>query len=81
MVIFLVSAKLQWHSVLYHHCTKLAIGESSIEFVKLKFIESENVGLIAVGQGESFINSIGIRRAFEKDEQFFVDLSIVPSAG
>lgn len=34
------------------------------------FIEAENAGVIAVGQGESLFNSIGLRRDMDKDNQF-----------
>lgn len=61
-----------WHTVLYQHCAKLVRGEKWIYFVKSRFKEAEDDGVIAKGQIESLSNTIGIRRGMDADNRFLL---------
>lgn len=61
-----------WYQVLYQHCAKLAMGENCIDFVKSRFKEAEEAGVIARGQIESLIDTVGIRRDMDTDNRFIV---------
>lgn len=61
-----------WHRVLYQHCAKLAMGRKCIDFVTARFEEAQNADVIANGQIEILINTIGIRRDMGADNHFIV---------
>lgn len=61
-----------WHKILYQLWAELAMGEKCRVFVKARFKEAEDVGVIAKGQVESLINTIVIRGDMDADNRFLV---------
>lgn len=61
---------VHWQVVLFQHCAKLAIERKDVNFVLSLFKQAENVGVIALGTMEGFVDIVGVREDIEENKRF-----------